>query len=193
MGATFSIDPVTLREVPDDARAAWRHVRELEALGEAGDGDRVAWLRILGDLDAAEDLGRRVLERAGGPAAGDADPTLPWRAVAPALRLAQVLQWQGRHDPAEHLMRNAVGAAGAAARAHPDDHRALALLAHAEQHLGKVLLDQGRDRRAWSCLRRALAIRTDTGAPADEVLSSRVAVASAAARLERRSRPGYPP
>ncbi|WP_447924852.1 hypothetical protein [Georgenia muralis] len=104
-----------------------------------------------------------------------------------------MLQWQGRHDPAERLMRDAVGAAGAAARARPDDHRALALLAHAEQHLGKVLLDQGSDRRAWSCLRRALAIRIATGAPADEVLSSRVAVASAAARLERRSGPGYPP
>lgn len=185
MGATFSIDPVTLREVPDDPRAAWRHVRELEAGGEAGDGDRVAWLRILGDLDAAEELGRRVLVRAGGPGAGDPDPTLPWRAVAPALRLGQVLQWQGSHVPAEQLMRAAVGAAGAAARAHPDDRRALALLAYAEQHLGKVLLDQGRDRHAWSCLRRALLIRTGTGAPAEEVLSSRLAVAVAAEHVER--------
>src|SRR5699024_5184144 len=105
---TYTIDDVTLRDVPDDVVAARARVAGLRAQGAAGDAERIGRLQMLGDLDVAERLGWRSLAAAGGPGtAGDvpvagADVDLPIEAVGAALRLAHVLQWQRRSSLPMH-------------------------------------------------------------------------------------------
>ncbi len=79
--ASFRID-VTLRDEPDDVGAACAHVRSLEARRDETGGERVAWLRTLSQLDAADALDWRQLADAGGPSSLDA---------AAALRTGQVV------------------------------------------------------------------------------------------------------
>ncbi len=65
--ASYRIDDVTLRDVPDDIDAAWARVGELEL--DAAGGERVVRLRMRGELAAGEELGWALLVPAGGPAA----------------------------------------------------------------------------------------------------------------------------
>ena len=176
--ATVVTDDVTLRDELTDVVAARARVRELEAMGPAGDGERVVWLRRLGQLDAAAELGWRELAARGGPAHDDEVVVLPLDAVAAAIRLAHVLQWQGDHTAAERLFEAAISTA-----ASTDGPRASALHAFGLQHLGKCLYDQHRDREALACFEHALTLRRDTGAPADQIVSSEQAVRAARRRL----------
>ena len=174
---SFRIDDVTLRDEPVDHDAARDHAHTL-----APSGEKVVWLRMLGELDAAEVLGWELLAHAGGPATPDAVDAarLPIEAVAPALRLAHVLQWQGRFRDADRLfdaaMATAVTAAETAPAGSPAQRRARTLVAFASQHLGKSRFDEDRLDEALVLFERALAIRVEIGAPDDQVQSSQQAI-----------------
>jgi tetratricopeptide (TPR) repeat protein len=180
--ATVVTDDLTLRDELTDVDAARQRVRELESRGRRGDGERVVWLRRLGELAAAAELGWRELAARGGPPGDDEVIVLPLDAVAAAIRLGHVLQWQGRYVSAERLF----GAAIATAASAGDGPRPRALHAFGLQHLGKCLYDQHRDAEALACFERALAMRRDAGAPADQVTSSEQAVAAACRRMGER-------
>ena len=91
---SYRIDDTTLRDEPVDRDEAWGYAETLAPCGE-----KVVWLRMLGELDGAEDLGWALLADAGGPgslAMVDPPADVPIDALAPAVRLAHVLQWQAR-------------------------------------------------------------------------------------------------
>jgi hypothetical protein len=188
---TYRIDTTTLREVPQDVGATWEHVERLEAGGEAGDGERVVWLRILGALASAEQLGWADTARRGGPATiadvpradGPAVPSGAWR---PMLRLSHVLHWRGRLDDADRLVdavRRAAGAAHDAPGAGEAVRRDCAsVLAFADQGQGRARYDAGRYAEAEALFASALDRRTREGAPSDQVESSRISLAAARAR-----------
>jgi tetratricopeptide (TPR) repeat protein len=188
--ASYRIDDITLRDVPNDVPAAWARVRELEAHGDAGGAERVVWLRMLGELDAAEDLGWALLIRAGGPP--DVETArrrsrLPLGALGPAVRLGHVLQWQGRFTDAEVLFEAAIASAdslaAASPRGTPEHTAAMAMTAFGRQHFGKSRFDEGRYAEALELFERALAIRLANAAPADQIASSRHAIAVTRHRL----------
>jgi tetratricopeptide (TPR) repeat protein len=187
--ASYRIDDVTLRDVPDDVDAAWARVRELER-DAADSGERVVWLRMLGELAAAEDLGWALLVQAGGPpdvGAARRDPSLPLAALGHTVRLAHVLQWQGRFADAEELFEAAIASADARAAAAPprtpEQAVATAMTAFGRQHFGKSRYDEGRYAEALELFERALAIRLASDAPADQIASSRQAIAATRQRL----------
>lgn len=190
--ATYRIDPDSLREVPGDVTAVWAHVEALEARGAEADGERVAWLRILGALASAETLAWADVARRGGPGRLADLPTtaadLPRAAYRPLLRLAHVLHWQRRHEDA-HAVVDAVRDAASAtvARAAADGDEAVrrdgaAVLGFADQHQGKVRYDEGRYAEAAALFAAALERRQREEAPADQVASSRQALEAARRR-----------
>src|SRR5690606_23225454 len=134
----YRIDDHTLREVVDDQVAARSHVESLARLGPEGDHERVVWLRMLGELDAAERLGRAVLRRAGGATTTGG--------VASALRLAHVLHWRGRYRDADVLFDTARRTAERALAGREPTRRkwASAMIAFADQHQAKARFDEGR-------------------------------------------------
>ncbi|WP_166356339.1 tetratricopeptide repeat protein [Phytoactinopolyspora limicola] len=165
----YRIDDETLREVLTDPAAAAERVAEL-AQPPLDDqpgpvGERISLLRMLGRLDEAEALGRHALSLA---AKGSR------RAVAASLRLAHVLQWQGRFDEADDRFTRAL----ADATRLGDD----TLLAFAHQHYGKSLFDQGRAAAAAEQFGAALRLREAVDAPADQLASSRQAIDAARSR-----------
>lgn len=188
--ASYSVDDVTLRDLPDDIDEAWARVRELENLGDAGGGERVAWLRMLGELTAAEELGWRMLAGRGGPRdvnEARRRPNLGVGALGHALRLADVLQWQGRFADAEDLFVAAIASAESLADTAPSDSpiaaTGIAMTAFGYQHLGKSRFDEARYREAGELFERALAIRQTCNAPADQIASTVQAIAAVRSRL----------
>lgn len=191
---TYRIDTTTLREVPQDVAATWEHVEDLERRGADGDGERVVWLRILGASASAETLAWSDSVRHGGPGTltevpRPGDPGVPAGAWRPLLRLAQVLHWRGRLDAADLVVDAVRRAAQAAVVADGVDDAARrdcsAVLAFADQGQGKVRYDAGRYVEAVDLFTSALERRTRDGAPADQVESSRIALAAANARAGR--------
>ncbi|TFH69687.1 MULTISPECIES: hypothetical protein [Cellulomonas] len=189
---TYRIDTTTLREVPQDVGATWEHVDRLEASGPAGDGERVVWLRILGALASAEQLGWADAARRGGPATladlrEPARPPVPASAWRPLLRLAQVLHWRGRlgdaDDVVEAVRRAALAAHDAAGVDEAVRRDCASVLAFADQGQGKARYDAGRYAEARALFAAALERRTREGAPADQVESSRISLAAAERRL----------
>jgi hypothetical protein len=194
---SYHIDDVTLRDEPDDLDAAMDYVRALEPGGE-----KVAWLRMLGELGRAEAMGWELLVAAGGPDSLDAARRgvgVPVDALAPAVRLAHVLHWQQRFRDADVLFTSAIGSAHTIARAASagsvEEQRATRLLAFALQHLGKSRFDEARLDEALVLFEQALALRRGSGAPDDQIASSEQAITATRARLRRalvagaRSRP----
>ena len=169
---TYTIDDDTLRETVDDPEFVRARIRDLEALGSDGDIERLGWLRIIGELDAAEAIGRELLSNAGGSVRGPLP--LPPGAILPALRLGHVLHWQGRFDEAADLMKRALSAAEGEA----DSPRMRLIRAFAHQHLGKLQFDQGDLSASERSFRAALALREASQAPADQIASSRQALAA---------------
>jgi hypothetical protein len=181
--ASYHIDDVTLRDEPDDLEAAWAHVRSLEPGGE-----RVVWLRMLGELDRAEAMGWQLLAAAGGPgslAEASRGVGLPVDALAPAVRLAHVLHWQERFRDADVLFSAVIASAtqiAAASAGSPEQRRATTMLAFALQHLGKSRFDENRPVEALDLFEQAYALRQRLGVPDDQLASSRQAIAAARAR-----------
>jgi len=173
----YRIDDHTLREVVDDQVAARSHVESLARLGPEGDHERVVWLRMLGELDAAERLGRAVLRRAGGATTTGG--------VASALRLAHVLHWRGRYRDADVLFDTARRTAERALAGREPTRRkwASAMIAFADQHQAKARFDEGRYDEAMDLAVRGLERRLADQAPDDQVASSRQAVATIRSRL----------
>lgn len=168
----FHIDDETLRDVVDDRAAAKRRLAELsDRLDSAALGERVVLLRLLGQLDQAEELGWIALETTHGDAR---------KRVTATIRLAHVLQWQQRFDEADAMFQQALDLA--------DVLRDDILRAFAHQHLGKSLYDQARYVEAAHRFRTALRLRRSANAPADQQESSAQALASAQ-RQRRRARP----
>jgi hypothetical protein len=98
-----------------------------------------------------------------------------------------VLQWQRRFADAEDLFEAAIASADALAAATPpgsaEHAAATAMTAFGRQHFGKSRFDEGRDGEALALFERALAIRLASDAPADQIASSRQAVAATRHRL----------
>lgn len=174
----YVIDEETLRDRPVDEDVARRRVAELEALGEAGDDERVPLLRMLGRLEEAEELGWKALERRGGP--GDTmalamSGVIPFDSVPAAIRLAHVLHWREQYGPAGELY-SAVLRTIENARMEDDHPKVSELEAFAHQHLGKLRFDESKVDIAKYHFEHALEIREAIGAPADQIESSRKAL-----------------
>lgn len=169
-GVRIVIDPQTLRERVSDPETLSRWCAD-----HVDDPLAVPGLRMLERLDEAEAAGRRTL------LGSDLHP------VARALRrarLAHVLQWQGRFEEAEEQFARAAEETGDVED--PTSPSSILALASVLQHRAKNRLDHalvasagGRPRRAAELLasaeedaRRALAIRTALGAPADQIESA---------------------
>ncbi|WP_136520202.1 MULTISPECIES: hypothetical protein [Cellulomonas] len=192
---TYRIDPDSLREVPGDVTAVWAHVEQLEARGPQADGERVVWLRILGALGSARELGWADVARRGGPptleaAAVTVPRTVPPEAYRPLLRVAHVLHWQRRHADADTVI-DLVRAAASARLEWTDASEVrgdcATVLAFADQHQGKVRYDEGRYAEAAVLFAAALERREREHAPSDQVVSSRQALEAA-----RRRQAGVP-
>lgn len=148
-----------LREVPQDPGAFAAEVDrlaakvralqsdpagQLAALGRAGPA-----LRIVGRLDEARLAASAAVALA--ERLGDARAAFVNR-----IRLANVMQWQGRHDLATPLFERLV------AQARAEDGLA-DLLDFALQHAGKDHFDQRCFAQAGRCFREALEIRQRKG------------------------------
>lgn len=181
----YRFDADTQREVLLDREHAAAWVNHLEGAGLSGDPMRVVWLRILGRLDEAEELGWKVLHRAGGPScAWEArDAVLPLSSVVAAVRLAHVLQWKGQFCPAHTLYDHALGAIDAVEPMHEDSAYADYLRPFAYQHLARCYFDQGQYEKALAASEKALELRLDAGVPEDQVLSSSGLIDAVRARL----------
>lgn len=148
-----------LREVPLDPEAFAAEVDRLAgevAALHANPAGRLAALgrlapalRIAGRLDEAHLAATAAVELA--ERLGEARAAFVNR-----LRLAHVLQWQGRHDLATPLFERLV------VQARAGDELA-GLLDVALQHAGKDLYDQRRFAQAERCFREALEIRRRKG------------------------------
>lgn len=174
----FVIDPETLRDRPADESAARARLVELEAMGEEGDAARVPLLRMLGEVDQACELGWRVLARAGGPSDAEALATsgvVPVDAAKAAIRLAHALHWKGDFATAGDLYSTVIRSLANANM--EGDPRVPELEAFAHQHLGKMRFDEGKLDVARFHFEHALDLREKTGAPADQIESTRQALA----------------
>jgi hypothetical protein len=136
---SHGVDDATLRDAPDDRDEVWDYVRTLGPCGE-----KVAWLRMLGELDQAEAMGWALLADAGGPgclAEATSRVSVPMSALAPAVRLAHVLHGQGRFRDTDVLFTAVVTSAENLVRLDggewADQKRATTTMAFAMQHLGK--------------------------------------------------------
>lgn len=174
----FVIDPVTLRDRPADEGAARARLAELEAMGEEGDAERVSLLRMLGDPDQACELGWTVLSRLGGPADPKAlalSGVIPIDASKAAIRLAHALHWSQDYVTAADLYSTVIRSLANATM--DGDPRVPELEGFAHQHLGKLRFDEGKIDIARFHFEHALALREKTAAPADQIESTRQALA----------------
>ncbi len=174
----YRIDPLTLREVPEDRAAAQAWL----SCGAGSSADRIAWLRILGRLPEAEAAARAAFSSAVEKAGPGRVPggVLPLADVLPGIRLAQVLHWKGEVVPALRLLAR-TGETLFQATDGPGVRAARAFL---HQHRGKVLLDAGHPDWALADFRQALRLRTRSGAPPDQLESTAQAIREAHRRLK---------
>lgn len=179
---TYSIDPLTLRERPDDVDAAHSWALFLGSGSPLRDAELIGWLRMLGRLDEAEAVGWKCLAAAGGP--GQADEIsrgLPAFAALPATRLAHVLQWKADWVSASILLDAALSSLAPGGSGESENSRSRRR-AFVLQHRGKLSLDQGRVDQALADFRSAHVIRVQLGAPEDQIHSSNLAVHEALRR-----------
>lgn len=147
----YVIDEETLREELLDEDEAREWVEETPQ-----DPHAVAFLRMLGELDAALVAGQdRLHER---------DPGTPGWAGA-AVRLAHVHHWRGEYAETHELL-------DAAEEVFASDEARTALV---HQHRAKALFDEGRIEEALAAARHALQLR-ERGGDAGLIASSRQAV-----------------
>lgn len=175
---SFLIDPQTLRDRPVDEAATRARLSELEAAGEEGEAECVPLLRMLGETARACEVGWRVLGRLGGPGDPEAlerSGVIPIDSARAAIRLAHALHWNGDLDLADDLYSTVIRSLANAAM--EDDPRVPELEAFAHQHLGKLRFEEGRYDIARFHFEHALGLREKIGAPADQIESTRQALA----------------
>ncbi|NKG22586.1 tetratricopeptide repeat protein [Paeniglutamicibacter terrestris] len=182
---SYVIDPLTLREVVNDANLVEARIDVLERGGTAGDSERIAWLRMLGRLSEAETLGWSALIRSGGASStGAVTNPLPYGATTAALRLAHVMHWQERYDEANELFSMAQTAAESAVSDPQKPRRVpLTIAAFAHQHRGKMYYEQHRFDQALDEFQTALALREEANSPADQIASTLLAIKTSKARI----------
>lgn len=175
----YVIEPGSLRAIPVNAEAMAGCAAALEIEAFAADSAAVAadkasnaaiLFAMLDQLERAERLAGFALERL--PEQGAAKD----RTVT-EIRLAQVLQRQGRLGEAMTLLEAIVEPCSCTSPLHFLQDFAL-------QHLGKVQLDAGLPAKAIVSLRAALALRQSKGDP-DLTASTRQALAAARLALRR--------
>lgn len=166
----YRIDPETLREVLIDPDQAVRYVDVVRAGGRCA--ELVPWLRMLGEVEQAERIGRKALADRGGPASA--------QGAAAALRLAHVLHWQEDFRAADELF-DTVRSFLESWDGSPQ--WASAMLAFTDQHQGKARFDEGRWEEAREMFRSALDRRIGNGAPEDQLASTRIALDAVEKRL----------
>ncbi|MGJ3403541.1 hypothetical protein [Glutamicibacter sp. Je.9.36] len=185
VAAEYSIDPQTLREIVTDVSAVEARILQLEELGTPGEAERIAWLRMTGRLEEAEELAWSCLRRSGFASQDFASSNaLPYSGVAAALRLAHVLHWQGRFELAQAIFESArASIQNRDCSCTAEKHVAATLEAFALQHHGKLYFDRGLIGQALDCFRSSLSLRQTLNAPEDQLASSRLAIAAAESRI----------
>jgi tetratricopeptide (TPR) repeat protein len=162
-------DPETLRERVDLVEVG----RRLAELGELRSRDALcekAWLlKVGGSLDDALDVANEAYRLA--RFTGDRRSL-----QRPRMIRAQVLQYQGRYDEAVSELTACIEEART--------HEWHELEAFGLQHRGKVLFDEGDDEAAVADFTESLRLRTEAGAPADQIESAQFALETAKRRLE---------
>jgi len=162
-------DPETLRERVDLVEVGHR----LAELGDLRSRDALcekAWLlKVGGSLEDAMDVANEAYRLA--RFTGDRRSL-----QRPRMIRSQVLQYQGRYEEAISELTACIEEA--------HTHEWHELEAFGLQHRGKVLFDQGADDLAAADFTEALRLRTETGAPADQIESARFALETVQRRLE---------
>lgn len=155
-------DAVTLREKVD-LRAAGERLDELGALRSlAALNEKVGLLRLVGRLDEAMDMANQALRQS--RFTGSREDL-----AASRIRRAQVLQFQGKLDDAAYELTHCVLDA--------ETHEWTSMAAFARQHRGKVYFEQGNLEGALADFTAAVFLREKSGASADQLESSLIAVA----------------
>jgi len=169
------IDQQTQQDVADDPAALAASIEALTAV-LAGGLDEPDELRVRARLGVELRRARRLDEAL---AVLTAEVALARRVADPArvqharIRLAHVYQWRREFDVSDALFAELL-----AAEQLPDRTRAFTL-----QHAGRNAYDQRRWAWAAELFAAALAIRERIGAPADQIESSRDALAAASRRM----------
>lgn len=169
MGIILGYDLTTLRENVDSGAAEARlaelgQLRSLSALNE-----KVELLRLLGRLDEAMVIANEAVRQS--RFAGDREEL-----VIARTRRAQVLQFQGKIDPALVDLTDCINEA----LAHSWDGAA----AFALQSRGSIRFDQQDYSAARHDYREALTLRVRTKAPAESIDACMVAIAVTDSYLE---------
>ena len=172
-----SLDPETLREVYPDVAAVRARVEELRTeIRQAPDeiaeliarADLVGLLRGIGELDEALNEANAAVDRA------EIAGTPPQQHTA-RVRLAHVHQWRGEFAESTMLFTELLPVA-------PEFGPVIEAFTH--QHAGKNDYDQGLWADARDHFARALALREELELPADQIESSRIALAAARRHLQ---------
>ncbi|GAA4160498.1 hypothetical protein GCM10022286_16580 [Gryllotalpicola daejeonensis] len=162
-------DPETLRERVDLVEVGHR----LAELGDLRSRDALcekAWLlKVGGSLEDAMDVANEAYRLA--RFTGDRRSL-----QRPRMIRAQVLQFQGRYEEAISELTACIEEART--------HEWHELEAFGLQHRGKVLFEQGADEAAIADFTESLRLRTEAGAPADQIESAQFALETAKHRLE---------
>lgn len=155
----FSFDE-ELREIPDDitdvalaigllrlqAKETQDLTQKTTILGQLG-----GWLRIMGELDEAEEILKEALTLIDGMTKVN-----PMRQLAARLRLAHVYQWKKDFKKSTPMFLSVLQ--DAQDKSMPED-----LIAFIHQHLGKNFFDQSLYPEALSHFEKALEIRRQSG------------------------------
>ena len=176
----YEYDALTQREIIYDANAAAQWVTHLETQGLIGEPARVDWLRRLGRLEEAEQLGWKVLHRSGGPAGrfDDLHAPLPLTAVEAAVRLAKVLISQGEAVLAQLLNEQALASVEAVDPLGDDANYADYLEQVVYCHIARCMVAEARYTEALDAAQTALqasnqaSTREDQVAPVHQLLNS---------------------
>ena len=163
----FTIDD-SLRDHANDPEALSQIVKELRS-SLLQEKDATKRCELFGELGVA----LRVLEK---PIEAEAALAASLKLVQSAklgvrletqqrIRFAHVLQWQRRFSEASALFDEVILACQEFPEAAP-------LLAFAHQHSGKNHFDQGKFKEALADFEKALALRLEQQAPADQIASS---------------------
>lgn len=175
----FLYDEKTLREIPKNPSHLRAYIAKLdESLSGITDnavrvsilGEMGTHLRSLGEMEQAEQKLEEALSLVFTHKLGVR------KEIQQKIRLAHVLQWKGQFERSNVLFDEILSTC-------ESDAEAEFYLPFALQHAGKNFFDQERYDEALALFERALTLRRQNGAPADQVESSEKALAETQRRL----------